>query len=165
MLKPHEIFARMSPAVGSQLFSFLQDKEKALYKATIDTLTKQRKLRPIFIERKPRDDRYAWLQATIGKAQNDAVAAHLLQIWLVGAHTKLLCDFLDALGIAHDENGTIDELPTAPPKAELTKAVESLLKKHEPAIVTVYLHAFQAVDDQGWATLEELLAQDARLKL
>ena len=165
MLTPHEIFARMSPAVGSQLFAFLQEDELALYKATLDTLAKQRKLRPLFIERKPRADRYAWLQATIGKVQNDGVAVHLLQIWLVGAQKKLLCDFLDALGIAHDENGTIDALPPAPPKAELAKAVESLLAKHEAGVIAVYLHAFQAMDEKGWSTLEELLAEDARLKL
>ena len=165
MLTPHEIFARMSPVVGSQLFAYLQEHEKALYKASLETLAKQRKLRPVFVERKPRDDRYAWLQSVIGKAQNDGVAVHLLQIWLVGAHTKLLCDFLDALGIAHDENGTIESLPPAPPKAALTKAVETLLAQHEAAVVAVYLHAFQAMDDNGWSTLEELLAEDARLKL
>jgi hypothetical protein len=46
MLKPHDIFARMSPEVAAQLFSFVFEKEKPLYKATIDSLAKQRKLRP-----------------------------------------------------------------------------------------------------------------------
>ena len=165
MLKPHEIFARMPPAVGAGLFAYLQEEENALYRATIETLAKQRKLRTVFIERKPRNDRYAWLQANVGKAQNDGISAHLLQIWLVGAQAKLLCDFLDALGIAHDENGTIESLPPAPPKADIAKAVETVMTKHEPGVVAVYLHAFQAMDDAGWSTLEELLAEDARLKL
>lgn len=165
MLKPHEIFARMSPAVAAQLLGFLQEKETRLYKATIDTVAKSRKLRPIFIERRPREDRYAWLQTHIGKAQHDGVAAHLLQIWLVGSQSKLLCDFLDALGIKHDENGTVDALPSSPPKPELAAAVESLVAKHDPAVTTVYLHAFQAMDEKGWEPLAELLAEDARLKL
>ena len=96
---------------------------------------------------------------------NDAIAAHLLQIWLVGAHAKLLCDFLDGLGIAHDANGTIEALPPAPAKADLVKAIEPLFAQHEPAVVAVYLHAFQALDDQGWSSLAELHAEDSRLQL
>jgi len=165
MLTSHEIFARMPSAVGAQLFAYVQENEAALYQATIHTLAKQRKLRIVFIERKPRAERYAWLQGAIGKAQNESVAMHLLQIWLVGAQTKLLCDFLDALGISHDEQGTIDTLPSAPPKADLAKAVDTLCAKHDPGVVTVYLHTFQAMDEPGWSTLQELLAEDARLQL
>ncbi len=165
MLKTHEIFAHMPPAQVAQLFTYLRENEKPLYQATMDTLAKQRKLRAIFLEKKPLPERHAWMQAIIGKSVNASVAAHLLQIWLVGAHVKMLCDFLDALGITHDENGTIEELPPAPPKAEIQKAVETLLEKHDRESVAIYLHAFQAMDDEGWSSLEEVLAEDERLKL
>jgi hypothetical protein len=101
----------------------------------------------------------------LGKKASDSVAAHLLQIWLVGAHKGVLCDFLDQLGITHDDNGTIEELPTAPAKPDLERAINALLEKHDPKVVAVYLHAFQALDDNGWPTLEELLASDSRLQL
>ncbi len=165
MQNANDIFSRMPPAVAAQLFSHLHEKEKPLYKATIDTLAKQRNLRPVFIERKPRDDRFAWMREMIAKKQNETVAAHLLQIWFVGAHSKLLCDFLDALGIAHDENGTIEDLPPAPSKEALAKAIEECFSKHDPKVVAVYLNAFQALDDEGWPTLAELLAEDPRLRL
>ena len=165
MLKTHEIFSRMPAETAGQLLSFLFEKEKPLYKATIDSLAKQRKLRPVFVERKPRDERHAWMKEILGKKSSEGIAAHLLQIWLVGAQTKLLCDFLDGLGIAHDENGTIEELPSAPPKADLSRVVDSLLETYEPGVVAVYLHAFQALDENGWPTLAELLAEDPRLQL
>ena len=165
MLQPHEIFARMPEPVSEQLLGYLFEKEKPLYKATIDTLAKQRKLRPIFVERKPRPERHTWMRDALGRKANESVAAHLLQIWLVGAHAKLLCDFLDALGIAHDENGTIEELPSAPEKAKLSAAIDTVSASHDPGVVAVYLHAFQALDEKGWSTLEELLAEDPRLKL
>jgi hypothetical protein len=165
MLKPNDILARMSPAVADSLFSFLHENERALYKTTIDTLAKQRKLRTIFVERKPRAERHAWLKEILAKKVNEAVAAHLLQIWLVGAQSKLLCDFLDALSIAHDENGTIENLPPEPTKEDLAKAVEKLFADHDPAIVAVYLNAFQALDEQGWPSLAALLEEDPRLKI
>jgi hypothetical protein len=165
MPKPYEIFASLPPAVAEQLFTFIQEQEKPLYKATIDTLAKQRKLRPVFVERKPRADRHLWMKDMLGRKLNESVSAHLLQMWLVGAHAKLLCDFLDGLGIEHDENGTIENLPPAPTKEALTKAIDPLFEKHEPAVVAVYLNAFQALDEQGWPTLAELLTEDPRLQL
>jgi len=165
MPTPHDLFALMPPAVADQLFSFLEQNEKPLYMTTLDTLAKQRKLRTVFVARKPRAERHAWLREVVGKKVNEAIAAHLLQIWLVGAHAKLLCDFLDGLGIAHDANGTIEELPPAPAKADLVKAIEPLFATHDPAVVAVYLHAFQALDDKGWDSLAELLGEDARLRL
>lgn len=166
MLTPHEIFARMPAPCAEQLFAFLHEKEKRLYKATIETLAKQRKLRGVFVERKPRPERHAWMRDALGRKVNDGVAAQLLQIWLVSAHSGMLCDFLDSLGIPHDENGTIEEVPAAPTQEKIKEAAETLLAKHDPGVVTVYLHAFQALDDGGgWPTLDALLAEDARFKL
>lgn len=165
MYQPHEIFAQMPVSTAHKLFGFLFEKEKPLYKAAIDSLAKQRKLRPVFVEKKPRDERFAWMKDSLSRKQNEGVAAHLLQIWLVGNHRTILCDFLDALGIEHDENGTIDNLPPAPDKAALTKAIDTLFEKHDAAVVLTYLHAFQALDENGWSTLEELLKEDPRLRL
>ena len=165
MYQTNEIFAKMPAATAASLFTYLAENEKHLVQVTIDSLAKQRNLRPVFVERKPKLERFAWMQEALGRPKNAAVAAHLLQIWLVGAHTKLLCDFLDALGIAHDEYGTIEELPAAPDKAKLTTAVDTIFAQHDTSVVAVYLHAFQATDEHGWPSLEELLATDTRLKL
>lgn len=165
MYSTHEIFARMPASVSAHFFTHLGEKEKALMKATIETLCKQRKLRPIFIERKPKAARFAWLQDALGRKQNDGVAAHLLQVWLVGSQGALLCDFLDGLGIAHDEHGTIEEVPPAPEKAKIAEVVDVLLGKHDAGIVAVYLHAFQATNDNCWSTLDDILGEDPRLKL
>lgn len=165
MFKAHEIFARMPGETATELFAFVLEKEKPLYKATLESLAQQRKLRPVFIERKPKPERHAWLKETLGRKASEGVAAHLLQIWLIGEHKQLLCDFLDALEIAHDENGTIENLPEAPAPEKLRAAVDTLLTKHDPKVVAVYLHAFQALDETGWASLEALLGEDERLKL
>ncbi len=166
-MAPHEIFARMPSDLAAEIFTFLFEKQKALYKATIDTLAKKRNLRPVFVERKPRVERFEWLQTNLGRHASSDIGAHLLQIWLVEGQATLLCDFLDALGIEHDENGTVQELPPAPSKEALLAAIDGLLaKEHRLEVVKIYLHAFQALDDEGgWSTLEELLGSDERFAL
>ena len=164
-MTPNEIFARMPASVADELLAHLFENEKPLYKNLIETLAKQRKLRPVFIERKPRAERFAWIREALGRKVNEGVAAHLLQIWLVGQHSQLLCDFLDALGIAHDANGTVEELPPQPAREPLDAAINAVLEKHPREVVSIYLHAFQALDDTGWPLLDEILKSDERLKL
>lgn len=143
----------------------LFENEKPLYKNLIESLARQRKLRPVFIERKPRNERFAWMKEALGRKQNEPVAANLLQIWLVSRHPGMLCDFLDSLGIKHDDNGTVDHMPPEPERAELERAAGVLLEKYEASIVAVYLHAFQALDETGWPVLNDVIAADARLQL
>ena len=147
------------------MLSDIFENEKPLYKNLIENLAKQRKLRPVFVERKPRVERFAWIKDALGRKQNESVAANLLQIWLVQRHSPMLCDFLDSLGIKHDDNGTVDQMPPQPEKAALEAAVIALLEKYEPPIVAVYLHAFQALDETGWPLLNEIIAAEPRLHL
>jgi hypothetical protein len=164
MLKPHEIFSRMPTEAGQSLCQFLQANEKPLYKATIESLAQAKKLRPVFIERKPRSDQHKWIVEQLNRRANDGIAAHLLQVWLVGAHKALLCEFLDGFNIPHDENGTLESLPEAPPKQEVQKIVSQLCDKHGTTLVGIYLNAFQALDETGWPSLAEVIAEDPRLQ-
>ncbi len=164
-MKPHEIFALLTPSRTEEIFSYLLANDKQLYKASIDSLAQQRKLRAVFVTRKPPAERHAWLREALSKKQSGAISAHLLQTWLVGAHSALLCDFLDALGIAHEENGTVDALPPPPEKEALRKAIDTVLEKHDREMTAIYLHSFQALDDTGWSVLDELLNEDERLRL
>ena len=160
----HEIFSRIPAAQAAEIFTWLHEKEKKLYKATLEALAKQRHLRAVFVERKPRPERHAWMLEALGRKANEDVSAQILQIWLVGVHSKLLCDFLDLLGIKHDDNGTVDELPDEPAPDKLKPAVDTLLEKYEPSLVSLYLHALHGMNGNAWRTLGELLETDSRLK-
>jgi len=165
-MRSHEIFQRMSPALAAEIFTFLHRAQKPVYKAAIQGLANQRNLRGIFIERKPPGERFPWMQAALGRALSDSLATHLLQAWLLGAHKQMLCDFLDGMEIKHDDDGTVEELPPAPPKEKITAAISKLLDKYPAETVAVYLHAFRDMDSAvQWPALDEILAEEARLKL
>jgi hypothetical protein len=164
-MSPNDIFAQMPESTCVTILSEMFENEKPLYKNLIENLARQRKLRPVFIERKPRNERFAWIKDALGRKQNEAFAANLLQIWLVNRHSAMLCDFLDALGIKHDDNGTVENIPTQPEKPALEAAVAGLIEKYDASMVAVYLNAFQALDETGWPLLEEIIAADPRLQL
>jgi hypothetical protein len=165
-MKSHEIFQRMSPSLAAKIFTFLHTEQKPVYKAAIQGLANQRNLRGVFIERKPPGERFPWMQAALGRPLGDALAAHLLQAWLLGANKEMLNDFLDGMEIKHNDDGTVEELPAAPPKEKISAAVSQLLEKYSPETVAVYLHAFRDMDSAvQWPALDEILAEEPRLKL
>ncbi len=165
-MKAYEIFQAMSGTLAAQIFIFLQTEQKPAYKAAIQGLANQRNLRAVFVERKPPNERHPWMKAALCKSFSGTLATHILQAWLLGANKGMLCDFLDSLGIAHDEDGTVETIPPSPEKEKLQTAIARLLEKYPAESVSVYLHAFREMDSAvKWPALDEILAEDGRLQL
>ncbi len=164
-MRSHEIFRECPTEVVNEIFVYLHEHERAVYRSIIQNIATQRKLRPVFIERKPKTERHEWLRQALSRKPADDVAAQTLQIWLLGAQKDLICQFLDALEIPHDGKGFVDQLPPEPSEEKLKAAVDQLLESHRPEIVAVYLNLFQAMDDAGWKGLGEILTANSRLKI
>ena len=165
-MRAHELFQNMSPTMAAEVFNYLQKEQKPVYKAAIQGLANQRNLRGVFIERKPPNERFPWMQQALSRPISDALASHLIQGWLLGANKAMLNDFLDALEIAHEEDGTVEELPPCPPKEKIASAIQVLVGKYPAEAVAVYLHAFRDMDSSvQWPALNELLGEMPELQL
>jgi hypothetical protein len=161
----YEIFGHCSSQLANEIFAYLQEKEKPVYRAVIQNLANLRKLRPVFIERKPKSERHIWLHQELARKPADDLATQVLQIWLLGAQQPLICQFLDALEIKHDGKGVVDQLPPEPEPEKLRSAVDLVLEHYSPEVVTIYLRLFLMMDDAGWKKLREMLESDERLRL
>ena len=164
MLTSHELFGFMSPALAGDILEFTFTSEKELYRATLHAVAQSRKLRPLFLERQPRTQRHPTMIATLSRPAQELAAANLIRGWLMKKHTALLIDFLDALGIVHQQ-GAVEDLPPAMDDAKLRGAIDVLLAKYPKEVVAVYLNAFSAMNDSGWTNLGEMLKSDPRLQL
>ncbi len=158
-----EIFRQMPAAAAQDIFVFLESAEKDGYKSLVSTLAERNRLRPIFVQRKPREERNRWLAEAIARRNAEDLAANVLQVWLVGGKKQMICQFLDGLEIAHDENGMVETLPASPGAEKIAAAVESLFASHPASDVAIYLHAFHAMDENPWQELGALLESDPRL--
>ena len=163
-MAPHELFGAMSPALSSEIFEYTHTNDKDVYRGAIDIVAQARKVRPIFLERQPRTERYATMRSVFSRSGSTLAADNLIRNWLLKKHKSLLTDFLDSLGIKHD-NGVVEKVPETMDDAKLKQAVDSLLAKHPPEVVALYLHAFNGMDDAKWSNLDEMLYTDPRLHL
>ena len=164
MLTSHELFGFMSPPLALDILTYTYENDKPLYRATLGAVAEARKLRPVFLERQPRPQRHASMLATLARPALDMVAGNLLRTWLLKKHKQMLGDFLDALGIPHQE-GVVEDLPATMDNAKIHAAVDVLVGKYPPEVVAVYLHAFSEMNTVNWPDLKTMLESDPRLQL
>lgn len=164
-VKAFEILEQASPDLGRQMLRFFREHERDVYRTTLASLAGQRRLRPVFIQKKPVEQQIDWILSNLNRRQGDAVAEHLLQVWLMKGHSAMLVDFLDAAGIAHDGEGGVDDLPETLDAGRVASAVDALEAKYPAELVSVYLRVFQLQQPGGWPEIAEILANRPALAL
>ncbi|MBZ0103705.1 MAG: hypothetical protein K8I65_16215 [Thermoanaerobaculia bacterium] len=91
----------------------------------------------------------------------EALVDALLVSLHVGPRRKLLADFLDAIGVPH-EDGLIAEdaeLPEAIDVPTVRAALDRLRPLHEPDAIRVYWNALWLQDPGRWAALETVAGE------
>src|SRR5690242_17211162 len=156
MLTSHEILGFMSPSLALEILTFTHENDKAVYRTTLGAVAEARKVRSVFLERQPKPQRHNAMLTTLSRPALEMVTANLIRTWLLKKYQQMLCDFLDALGIAH-KDGVVDDLPTSMDDLKLQAAVDALLAKYPREVLAVYLHAFQGMNEVDWPNLKKML--------
>src|SRR2546423_2423933 len=164
MLTSHELLGFMSPKLAQEIITYAHESDKPLYRATLQAVADARKVRYVFMERQPKTERHAAMVATLARPALEAVTSNLVRTWLLKKYKSMLVDFLDALGIKHEE-GVVEDLPKTIPEDKLQSAVDLLLSKYPPEVVAVYLNAFNDMNEVDWPNLKTMLEADKRLQL
>ena len=85
----------------------------------------------------------------------DAMAARTLVVYHLTAQRDMMGEFLDALGIGH-ENGLIQDDEVKPDPARVPSAVAAIAAKHPPEHVSLYLSTLLCQDPETWGALADV---------
>jgi len=163
-MRPSEIIERMPPEAACEAIGRIEAIDRDSYRALLSTSAERRKLRPVFLEKKPRAERHRWIAGTLSRPANDDLAEQSLQIWLLGDYKEMICGYLDAVGIEHDGEGFLETVPGQPEEAVLRAALDNMLESYPAPVVATYLRMFEAIEETDWPLLTELLDTDERLR-
>jgi len=165
-VKAHELYTAVDPAIVTQILDWFRANDRNVYKSAVATLATNRKLRPVFIQKKSMAEQYAWIHKTLKINACETIGEHLLQAYLMAGQQSLLAMFCDGMGIPHDGKGSVvGDLPKKLDPERLASTVDRLIGIFEPKLLTVYLHCFNMQTAGGWPELNALLESDERLKL
>jgi hypothetical protein len=87
---------------------------------------------------------------------SDAVAARALVNYHLARQRPMMGDFLDALGVAHEEGLIKDETAVKPDTEKLRTAVEQISAKYPAEDVALYFSTLVSQDPETWGELAEL---------
>lgn len=164
-MKAFEIYKKADPEVINGMFQWFREEDRELYKTALATLANDKKLRPAFVMKKTVPDQIAWMYKTLQTRGAAMMGEHLLQNYLMRAHSAVLTVFCDGMDIAHDGNGSVEaELPASLDEAKLHNTVNELLEKFDPELIKVYLNVFNIQTKKGWPNLTKILKSDERLQ-
>lgn len=165
-VKAFEVYQQVDPALVTEMFLWIRENERQLYKSAVASLTAARKLRPVFVEKKPVPEQIAWLHKTLKLRSSDTLGEHLFQAYFMKGQKELLIAFCDGMGIEHDGEGSVEgSLPDTLDDGKLKTIIDSLLGAHNPKLVTLYLTLFNLQTPNGWDNLSQILKEDERLTL
>ena len=160
-----EIFEKATPQCTANIISFLHDEDRTAYRSVMTYLTSRRKLRPVFLEKKPKLERHQWMVTALGNKRNEDLALEILQTWVLKTQSEAILQFLEDLGIEHDGKGLIETTPPEPAPDLVEKGVTHLLEKYPAEHIAIYLHLFLQMDPEGWIHLRKLLAELPALQI
>ncbi|MBX3742334.1 MAG: hypothetical protein KF712_15205 [Akkermansiaceae bacterium] len=165
-MKAHELYSAVDPAIVTEILDWFRANDRNVYKSAVATLATNRKLRPVFIQKKTLPEQYAWILKTLKLNACDTIGEHLLQAYLMSAQQSLLAMFCDGLGIPHDGKGSVvGDLPKKLDAERLGTTIDKLVDIFDPKMLTVYLYCFNLQIPGGWPELTAKLESDERLKL
>jgi hypothetical protein len=165
-VKAHEIYAAIDSEMLASILDWFRENDRNVYKTAIFTLAGHRKLRPVFIQKKPLSAQYEWIHKSLKIPALDAIGEQLLQAYLMSAQQSLLGMFCDGLGIPHDGKGSVlGDLPKNLDAERLDETIDRLVGLFDPKLLTLYLRCFNLQQPGGWPELGAKLEGDARLVL
>ena len=76
-VKAHELYTAADPALVTQMLDWFRDNDRNVYKSAVSTLAQTKKLRLVFIQKKPLAEQYAWILKTLRGRPADTIGEHL----------------------------------------------------------------------------------------
>ena len=121
--------------------------------------------RPVFLKKQPFERRAEAIRRALARVASNDLAEEFLAVYFLECRKPLLVEWLDGLGIDHEEGVLSQDRVEAPEDAALRKAVEGFRnagdgepEASEAADRELLLRAFAAQSSIDWPLLDELLA-------
>ena len=152
-MKAYQVFARMSPERATAFMNRLEESSRGIYTQAVAATSTTMKFRPKFLMRQPADKRANLVRRTLARVRANDLAEEVLATYFLECRKELLTEWLDAVGLEHDEGILKDDHPPSPAKKQLEKAVRGFLKGDDGEDRELLVRAFAAQSAIDWPDL------------
>ncbi len=166
-MRPFEIFRNMAPEQALHFCRGLSDGAPASYAQALTLAGAAMRARPVFLKKQPFERRAEAIRRALARVASNELAEEFLAVYFLECRNALLVEWLDGLGIAHEEGVLSDDTVSAPDDDTLRKAVDAFRSgsdgdgepdPSETGDRHLLLHAFAAQSSVSWPVLDEMLS-------
>ena len=156
-MRSFQIFAAMSPDHAVAVMSGLSESAPQMFQQALLAASASMNARPTYLHRQPFEKQVAAVRRALSRVAANGVAEEILAVYFLECRKPLLLEWLDLLGIKHEDGILETDSPAAPGKAELEKARNTFCGVNDDADRSLLLKAFAAQSAIDWPDLEALL--------
>jgi hypothetical protein len=156
-MRSHEVFARMTPARAEAFLAELKREAAPVSQMALAAAAGAFKLRPVFLKRQSPARQADWMRKALSRGAMNAVAEEILAEYFLSHQKALLLEWLDAVGLEHEDGVLKAGAPASPDSGVLHKAFQAFSSGEHPERRRLLLEAFAAQSAIEWPELESLL--------
>jgi hypothetical protein len=153
-MRAYQVFAAMEAERAVDLLNTLRETSPAVYTQAVAAASAALKARPRFLMKQPPDKRAQLVRRALARVAASDLAEEVLAAYFLGARKELLIEWLDAVGVEHEEGALKVEEPECPPRDKLDTAVSDFLSGENTPDRELLLRAFAAQSAIDWPDLE-----------
>lgn len=156
-MKPNQIFAAMTPERCEEILAAISEESPDTTKQIVASAAIALKFRPQYLLKQPPSKRAASVRRALSRVQSGPLAEELLAVFFLKCRLALLTEWLDLLGLEHEEGILQDEVVKAPPADQLATHVSTFRGAGNEPDRELLLQTFSAQAAIDWPDLEAIL--------
>lgn len=153
-MRSYQVFAGMSPERASMMMKTLKAGAPDMFRQAVDAAAIAIKARPVYMRRQPFEKRAEAVRRSLARVVANPVADEVLAVYFLECRKDLLLEWLDGIGLAHDDGTLEEDEPAQPDAKELNAAVDAFLAADDDPDRDLLLRAFAAQDAVDWPLLD-----------
>jgi hypothetical protein len=163
-MRSYQVFARMTDDEAGRFLAVLAEKSPAFHVQALGAAAAAMRARAQYLLRQPHEKRAQAVRRALARVAASDVAEELLAVYFLDCRKELLIEWLDTVGLEHEEGMLKADEPACPAPAKLDAALERFRAAAAPAGEAgdrfereLLLRAFAAQRAVEWPPLEERL--------
>jgi hypothetical protein len=163
-MRAYQVFGRMTDEEASRFLGVLAEKAPAFHIQALGAAAAAMRARAQYLMKQPHEKRAQAVRRALARVAASDVAEELLAVYFLDCRKELLVEWLDAVGLEHEEGSLKADEPACPEPAKLAAALERFRGGAKPggepgdgAERELLLRAFAAQTAIDWPLLEEKL--------
>jgi len=156
-MRPYQIFATMDPETSQQFFGGLAEGAPGMFTQLVHAAAQAMKSRPAYVKKLSMEKKANAMRRALARVGADTLAGEMLAVYFLECRKELLTEWLDGLGIEHEEGSLKEDTPAQPEGGKLADFAGSFRTGEGPVDRELLLRAFAAQSAIEWPVLDGLL--------